>query len=323
MANAVQSQKTKKLAALGVSFAATYFAFMLVSTPIIIVATLVLAKILVEMQLGPFLATLLLNGIVMGVPLGLIIYKYRQIMNRDITSLVTEELSTDGDIIVIDTDSVAEDATSEKIRSAFLKAKEKLGFHKTDVLLIRLSDDVFNAYALSNSKQEAAIVVYDGLADNVSEEHLQAVIGHEIGHIMNRDSQLKMALYASQYYIPSAVYYADTLNIKVHNFLASFKNAFVTLISMIWVLTYRIMITLVNLGMWVVHAVTAFGNKQSEYIADHSGANASSRESMIGVLELIDSLEQRQEKTTVRSALLQVLAEHPKTQNRIDNLRSH
>ena len=62
---------------------------------------------------------------------------------------------------------------------------------KMDINILRVKSNIFNAYAMSNLKGQAAIVVYDGLYNSLSFEALKSVIGHEMGHIINKDTIFK------------------------------------------------------------------------------------------------------------------------------------
>jgi Zn-dependent protease with chaperone function len=66
--------------------------------------------------------------------------------------------------------------------------------------------------------------------------------------------------------------------------------------------------------------INAFAFKQSEHLADHIGVNASSKQDMINVLKTIEELENGSEQKT--SALYLLLAEHPKTSDRINYIQN-
>jgi heat shock protein HtpX len=62
-----------------------------------------------------------------------------------------------------------------------------------DVYII--DDPALNAFATGRSPDRASIAVTSGLLEKLNRDELQGVIGHEIGHIKNRD--IRMMLFAS------------------------------------------------------------------------------------------------------------------------------
>lgn len=62
-----------------------------------------------------------------------------------------------------------------------------------DVYII--DDPALNAFATGRSPDHAAVAITSGLLDKLNRDELQGVIGHEIGHIKNRD--IRLMLFAS------------------------------------------------------------------------------------------------------------------------------
>jgi heat shock protein HtpX len=59
-----------------------------------------------------------------------------------------------------------------------------------DVYII--DDPALNAFATGRSPDHAAVAITSGLLDKLNRDELQGVIGHEIGHIKNRDIRLML-----------------------------------------------------------------------------------------------------------------------------------
>ncbi len=55
-------------------------------------------------------------------------------------------------------------------------------------------DDALNAFAVGRNKDKAAVAVTAGLLGRLDRDELQGVVGHEIGHIVNRDVLLMTML---------------------------------------------------------------------------------------------------------------------------------
>jgi heat shock protein HtpX len=59
-----------------------------------------------------------------------------------------------------------------------------------DVYII--DDPALNAFSTGRSSDHAAVAITSGLLDKLNRDELQGVIGHEVGHINNRDTRLMM-----------------------------------------------------------------------------------------------------------------------------------
>lgn len=311
MSTEVNLSHGKKFLALGLSFLASTYALYIVGAPILLLVAYAVMELL-RGTIGEYLVLVVLLA-----PVILIVKKFFTIMKTDIVDLVVESLHVQGEVGVIDLDTRYDDEITEKIRVAYLNAKKNLEFDE-DVMLIRATDNVVNAFALSNMKDQSAIVVFDGLSYQLSLEELQAVIGHEIGHIIHNDSAQKVLMYASQYYVPFAEYYSTNLIIKIHNFAANIGNPFITLCTSLFLLLFRLQVLVVKFGLWITNFVNAFAYKQAEHLADYKGALSSSSIAMISALESITGDNDEEHE----SVLLKMLAEHPDTDVRIEYLKN-
>lgn len=312
--NDIKYNHGKKWLALALSFSTSLFSLYFFTFPILFVATIL---VLFFAEAFPSLAGFLSLGIIFG-PFILVVYKFYSITNERIIDLIITELAIQGDAIVLDINKSYEDPLNEKIKNAFLKAKKALNFDTHDVLLVRATDNNFNAFALSNLKKESAIVVFDGVAHSLNDDQLQAVVGHEIGHIMNHDSSQKVLMFASQYYIPYAKYYSAIVSQKIVELSERYDSRLSLLLTLL-LFVYKLYSYAIIFALWITNFINAFAYKQAEYLADYHGAKSSSYASMIEALQIIQRIEESYTDHH-ESILLKMLAEHPETSKRIKYL---
>lgn len=248
--------------------------------------------------------------------LGLILLSLNRFLRKDIRYLVYENLELHDATEEIDLNKESDKSTTEKIRVAFNNAKEQLNL-KDDVILIRSKEEIFNAFAISNLNGNA-VVVFDGLAKSISQKELQAVIGHELGHIKNKDSLHKMIDFSIVYYVPYVQYATDVFATKLHNLFSGIP--LLPLFTLPLVLASRIMFFILNLLNKILNFIRAFSSKQAEHLADYAGMISSPENSMIEALEVIKNIEDSQKSN--ESLLMRALAEHPATEKRIDYLKN-
>lgn len=248
-------------------------------------------------------------------PLLFTIYWFYKISSSKIKNIVEKELSENGETIEIRGEGNNE--LEKNIVRAAKEAKEALGYDK-DVALYIIKENEFNAFAISNIKKESAIVVYEGLAMNTNYEQLKSIIGHELGHIINKDSLNKLLYFATQSTMSLVIRICDGLMAMAQNLTSSIP--FVGIFVLIYRLAYQITVGIVNIAIKLNSLLQIYSYKQAEYIADLNGAKATSNATMINALELIKSIE-ASSGSHKRTALASLLAEHPSTDNRIKNLK--
>lgn len=241
----------------------------------------------------------------------LILFQVNRTLKKDIRSLVKDNLELQDEIIEIDLNKEYEDELTEKVRKSYLKAKLALNLSE-DIILIRSKENIYNAFAISNLKGKA-IVVFDGLTKQSEENQLQAIIGHEIGHILNKDAIYKILDYSIIYFIPYAQYTSDYISTHLLNF--SKKNIFLLVFMFPIYLTAKIIFVFISIFNYILNYVRAFASKQAEHLADYIGMVSSPNNSMIEALETIKEVGGTYQ--TNESVLMRLLAEHPQTDKRI------
>ena len=106
----------------------------------------------------------------------------------------------------------------ENLLGSFYKlcheVKEKLGFNE-DVDFYVTGDSSINAFSIAAEGDQPHIVnVNSELFNLMSEDELRFVVGHELGHLINRDTELKRLIYFV--YPPQSVIPPVTLQYKIH-----------------------------------------------------------------------------------------------------------
>ena len=249
------------------------------------------------------------------IPILVVIFLVFKILNKDILHLVSENLDESGDPILLDPNENQEDEINQKIVTAFNKAKDKLKINKEIKLIRMVGSPYINAFAIGNTKGEAAIVVFDELVKNTDQKMIQAVIGHELGHIKNKDTITNIILYANQYAIPILSNMSDKINNIVLRILKDIP--YINLLAVMAHVSYKVIsITITVPGNWITHTINLFVSRESEHLADKAGVEASSKETMLKTLKFLSSIEDENSNT---NSLLEFLAStHPPISKRIE-----
>ncbi len=180
-----------------------------------------------------------------------------------------------------------------------------------------------NAFATGYSRNNALVAVSTGLLDNMRQDEVEAVLGHEIGHVANGDM---LTLSLLQGVLNTFVlFFARIIGIVVDRVV--FKNdrghgpGF-------WIVTIAAQIILGILASMIVMWFSRF----REYRADIAGAQLTSRNAMINALErlkagtqmpdtLPDNLQAFGINQGLRGGLAAMMASHPPLDMRIQALK--
>ena len=248
------------------------------------------------------------------IPFLVTIFLVFKMLHKDILNLVSENLDESGTPILLDAKENQEDEINKKIVNAFNKAKDKLKINKEIKLIRMVNSSYVNAFAIGNTKGEAAIVVFDELAKHADEEMMQSIIGHELGHIKNKDSITSVILYSNQYALPILENISDRISYFTLNITKEIPFVNFGAVMLLYLYKFITLITVVP-GFWITHAINLFISRESEHLADKAGVKASSKETMLKTLKFLSSIEG---ETPKKGSLLEFLAStHPSTNKRI------
>ena len=168
-------------------------------------------------------------------------------------------------------------------------AKEKLVFETVEALAQREGikmpevwvywDDVPNAFATGPTRNNAMIAVSSGLAMNLNDKELKAVLAHEMGHVANGDM---LATTLLQGLMNTFVYFIARMisePVRQRNFWAGFA---------------------LNIALQMILSVLAmipisWFSRRREFGADAYAANAVGADAMISALHKIEYLSNQSE----------------------------
>jgi len=181
-----------------------------------------------------------------------------------------------------------------------------------------------NAFATGMSKNNALVAVSTGLLQNMSEGEVEAVLGHEVGHVANGD-MVTLALIqgvVNTFVIFLARVIGHFVDRVVFKNEAGHGPAF-------WITTIVAEIILAILASIIV----MWFSRQREFRADEAGAKLAGRDKMIGALESLARASGRQVDMPDQMAafgirggmgqgLKKLFMSHPPIEERIAALRS-
>jgi heat shock protein HtpX len=182
-----------------------------------------------------------------------------------------------------------------------------------------------NAFATGANRNKALVAVSAGLLENMRPDEVEAVLGHEIGHVANGD-MVTLSLIQGVvntfvlFFARIAGYFVDRVVLKNERGLGI--GYFVTTI-----------VVQIVLGI-LASAVVMWFSRYREFRADAAGARLAGRDKMIAALErlkraqempntLPDSLVAFGINVGTRQGLRALFASHPPLDARIAALRAH
>jgi heat shock protein HtpX len=182
-----------------------------------------------------------------------------------------------------------------------------------------------NAFATGANKNKALVAVSTGLLQRMRKEEVEAVLGHEIGHVANGDM---VTLTLIQGVVNTFVIFLARI---IGNFVDKviFKNENGGGIAYFGV----VLVAELLLGILASIIVSWFSRKR-EFRADAAGAVLASPAAMIGALEALKRAQERQQpeglpeqmaafgiNSGVPSGLKRLFMSHPPLDERIEALR--
>jgi heat shock protein HtpX len=145
-------------------------------------------------------------------------------------------------------------------------------------------DDVPNAFATGPSRNNSMVAVSSGLATNLNDAELKAVLAHEVGHIANGDMVATTLL---QGLMNTMVYFAASI---IARFVANAVARDGEPSHMVYFIVDIVLQILLSILASIV--IFAFSRKR-EFKADAYAADALGADSMISALQKIDALSRK------------------------------
>ncbi|MDD2653412.1 MAG: protease HtpX [Sulfurimonas sp.] len=179
-----------------------------------------------------------------------------------------------------------------------------------------------NAFATGAFKNDALVAVSRGLLGSMNQKEVEAVLGHEIGHVANGDM---VTLTLLQGVVNTfVVFFARIIGYVVDRVILKNRNEGVGIGYMIASVAAEIV-----LGVLASMVVMAF-SRYREYRADEAGANLSSTQNMIAALE---ALRRSNDEPHLPEAIkafgingkgfAALFSTHPSLEDRIEKLKNH
>ncbi|TKI68291.1 protease HtpX [Sulfurimonas crateris] len=198
------------------------------------------------------------------------------------------------------------------------KMSAKAGIKMPEVAIFE--DMSPNAFATGAFKNDALVAVSRGLLRSMNQREVEAVLGHEIGHVANGDM---VTLTLLQGVVNTfVVFFARIIGYVVDRVILKNRGEGVGAGYMIASILAEIV-----LGVLAMMIVMAF-SRYREYRADEAGAYLSSRENMIAALEALSrSKEEPHLPEQMKSfgingkGLMALFSTHPPLEDRIEKLR--
>ncbi len=187
-------------------------------------------------------------------------------------------------------------------------------------------DDTPNAFATGPSRNNAMIAVSSGLAMNMSDRELQAVLAHEMGHVANGDM---LATTLLQGLMNTFVYFLASMIARIVASAGSRDGEMNHMLYFIVDMVLQIMFSV------LAAIVVCWHSRRREFRADAYAADAYGAEAMIAALSRLHALAQPVEESAglatedalatlkISGGISGLFATHPPIEARIEALRHH
>jgi heat shock protein HtpX len=178
-----------------------------------------------------------------------------------------------------------------------------------------------NAFATGMTKNSSLVAVSSGLMRSMSQDEIEAVLGHEISHIANGDM---VTLTLVQGVVNTFVFFLSrVIGYLVDSYLKRDNNRGPGIGYTITVIVMQIV-----LG-FLASMVVAWVSRQREFRADAGGAHLAGKRKMISALERLKSvhdvpsaLPQQMAAFGIRGSIGSLFATHPPLEDRITALQN-
>ncbi|MEZ0290340.1 MAG: zinc metalloprotease HtpX [Sulfolobales archaeon] len=180
----------------------------------------------------------------------------------------------------------------ERLQEIVDRVAQRLGLSKPPKAVVVSGPP--NAFAYGNIVSGRHVAVTDRMLDIMSDEELEAVVGHEIGHHLHRDNMVMLFLGI----LPSVIYYLGVTLLNIGAYGGGGSGNRRNGSSALLLLVAGIVAVMISFLLQIL--VLAF-SRLREYYADFEGARAAGRENMQAALAKIHLYYQR--APTAREAI--------------------
>lgn len=282
--------------------------FLLTNIAVLVVIVLITKLLGVDRFLdanGLNLASLLIYSLIVGFSGSIIsLLMSKQMAKISVGARIIENASNPDEFWLLDT---------------VAKLSYKAGIKMPEVAIF--DDSSPNAFATGAFKNDALVAVSRGLLDSMNRSEIEAVLGHEIGHIANGDM---VTLSLIQGVVNTfVVFLSRIVGYVVDRILLKNKEQSEGIGYMI-----ASMLSQVILGILASMIVMAF-SRYREFRADEAGASLSSRANMIAALEALRRNKNEPHLPKAISAfgingdsLKALFSTHPSLESRIERLKN-
>lgn len=179
-----------------------------------------------------------------------------------------------------------------------------------------------NAFATWPSKNNSLIAVSSGLVDQMSDQEIKGVIGHEMAHILNGDMVTMTLL---QWVINTfVIFLARVIAFAINNIIKRDREWW------LWHFGYFIVVNILDftLGIAGLLVIAAYSRRR-EYAADAGSAQHLGKETMIAALQKLQVISRGVKIPNDEFATLKInndehgspFATHPSLESRIQHLQ--
>jgi heat shock protein HtpX len=158
---------------------------------------------------------------------------------------------------------------------------EKSGIGMPEVGIFYSPDP--NAFATGANRNNALVAVSQGLLENMTADEVEAVLGHEIGHVANGDMVTQTLLQGVLNTF--VIIFARLIGLAIDNF---FRNSDEESSGVGWGYYIGSMIAEIFLG-FVATAIVMWFSRYREFKADIAGADLAGRQKMINALKRLQN----------------------------------
>ena len=174
-----------------------------------------------------------------------------------------------------------------------------------------------NAFATGANKNNALVAVSTGLMQAMSQEEVEAVLGHEIGHVANGDM---VTLTLIQGVVNTfVVFLSRVIAYAVDQFLRRGESRGGG--GMVYFLVSMVMQVVLGIGASII---VAWFSRYREFRADEAGAKFAGKRKMISALQRLKSLQNVPEQLPrelnafgIRGGVASLFSSHPPLEDRI------